>query len=607
MIGLVPQELTTDAFETPLATLRFSRGLFGKPPNPDHLAKVLKDLSLWDKKDSKIATLSGGMKRRLLIAKALSHEPQILFLDEPTAGVDVELRKDMWQLVRAMRASGVTIILTTHYIEEAEEMADRVGVINKGEIILVEDKRELMRKLGRKQLTLELHERIDAHSRRARRPPSHAGRRRQGTDLHLRHPERALRHHGPARRSQSRRAAIQGPAHDANLAGRYFRRSRGAEAMNLYAVRAIYLYEMARTGRTLLQSIVSPVVSTSLYFVVFGAAIGTRISEIDGISYGAFIVPGLIMLMLLTQSVTNASFGIYFPRFVGTIYEILSAPVSSFEIVLGYVGAAATKSIILGLIILATSGLFVPLRIAHPVAMLAFLMLTAFSFSLFGFILGIWADGFEKLQVVPLLILTPLTFLGGTFYSTSVLPPAWRTITLFNPLVYLISGFRWSFFDIADVNVAIEPGDDPAVSRGLPDDRLVDLQDRIPAQELAIAPAIHPVLAAIASAIATVRRAMSACRRSTIRPSSWTTPFCAFSGRSKAAMILRASSTSSGVGENAELQGAICRGWISVLPSKPRSRACWHSSAKPSGIAERHCRRRRGYRGHRRAPPRCSS
>ena len=225
--------------------------------------------------------------------------------------------------------------------------------------------------------------------------------------------------------------------------------------MNLYGVRAIYVYEMSRTGRTLFQSVVSPVISTSLYFIVFGAAIGSRITQIDGVSYGAFIVPGLIMLMLLTQSVTNASFGIYFPRFVGTIYEILSAPISSFEIVLGYVGAAATKSIVLGLIILATSFLFVPLHIEHPFWMLAFLLLTAVSFSLFGFILGLWADGFEKLQIVPLLIITPLTFLGGTFYSTSVLPPFWRTVTLFNPLVYLISGFRWSFFGIADVNVEV--------------------------------------------------------------------------------------------------------------------------------------------------------
>jgi ABC-2 type transport system permease protein len=225
--------------------------------------------------------------------------------------------------------------------------------------------------------------------------------------------------------------------------------------MNLYAVRAIYTYEMARTGRTLMQSILSPVISTSLYFVVFGAAIGTRIAEIEGVSYGAFIVPGLIMLLLLTQSVSNASFGIYFPKFIGTIYEILSAPISYLEIVLGYVGAAATKSVILGLIVLATAGLFVPLQIEHPFWMLAFLVLTSVSFSLFGFIIGIWADGFEKLQVIPLLILTPLTFLGGTFYSISVLPPFWQTVTLFNPLVYLISGFRWSFYGVADVPVGI--------------------------------------------------------------------------------------------------------------------------------------------------------
>jgi ABC-2 type transport system permease protein len=225
--------------------------------------------------------------------------------------------------------------------------------------------------------------------------------------------------------------------------------------MNLHAVREIYLFEMARTWRTLLQSIVSPVLSTSLYFVVFGAAIGSRIEQIDGVSYGAFIVPGLIMLSLLTQSISNASFGIYFPRFTGTIYEILSAPVSYLEVVLSYVGAAATKSIILGLIILATAALFVPLKIAHPVWMLFFLVLTALTFSLFGFIIGIWADGFEKLQLVPLLIVTPLTFLGGTFYSIDMLPPFWRAVTLFNPVVYLVSGFRWSFYGIADVSVAV--------------------------------------------------------------------------------------------------------------------------------------------------------
>ena len=225
--------------------------------------------------------------------------------------------------------------------------------------------------------------------------------------------------------------------------------------MNLRAIRAIYAFEMARTRRTLVQSIVAPVISTSLYFVVFGAAIGTRIAEIDGVSYGAFIVPGLVMLTLLTQSVTNASFGIFFPRFTGTIYEILSAPISAFEIVVGYVGAAATKSIVLGLIILATAALFVPLRIAHPAWMLAFLVLTAVTFSLFGFVLGLWAEGFEQLQFVPLLIITPLTFLGGTFYSVSVLPPAWQTVTLFNPVVYLVSGFRWSFYEIADVHVGV--------------------------------------------------------------------------------------------------------------------------------------------------------
>jgi ABC-2 type transport system permease protein len=223
--------------------------------------------------------------------------------------------------------------------------------------------------------------------------------------------------------------------------------------MNVHAVRAIYMFEMARTGRTLLQSIIAPVLSTSLYFVVFGAAIGSRMTEIDGVSYGAFIVPGLIMLSLLTHSISNASFAIYFPKFTGTIYELLSAPVSYLEIVLSYVGAAATKSIILGLIILATAGLFVPLRIVHPVWMIGFLFLTAITFSLFGFIIGIWADGFEKLQLVPLLIVTPLTFLGGSFYSIHMLPPLWQAISLFNPVVYLISGFRWSFYGTADVSV----------------------------------------------------------------------------------------------------------------------------------------------------------
>lgn len=228
--------------------------------------------------------------------------------------------------------------------------------------------------------------------------------------------------------------------------------------MNWHAVKAIYRFEMARTARTLMQSIIAPVISTVLYFVVFGGAIGSRIQEVGGVSYGSFIVPGLIMLSVLTHSISNASFGIYFPRFAGTIYEVLSAPISFVEIVLGYVGAAATKSIILGLIILATAGFFVDLHIAHPFWMALFLVLTAVTFTLFGFIIGIWADGFEKLQVVPLLVITPLAFLGGSFYSIDMLPPFWQTVSLFNPVVYLISGFRWSFYEISDVSLGVSLG-----------------------------------------------------------------------------------------------------------------------------------------------------
>ncbi|CAB3638059.1 ABC transporter permease [Achromobacter pestifer] len=228
--------------------------------------------------------------------------------------------------------------------------------------------------------------------------------------------------------------------------------------MNFYAIRAIYLFEMARAWRTLMQSVLSPVISTSLYFVVFGSAIGSHMVEIDGVSYGAFIVPGMIMLSLLTQSIANASFGIYMPRFSGTIYEIHSAPISYVEIVMGYVGAAASKSIILGLIMLATARLFVSFEVAHPIWMLSFLVLTAVTFSLFGFIIGVWADGFEKLQIIPLMIITPLTFLGGTFYSIKMLPPFWQTATLFNPVVYLVSGFRWAFYGVSDVSLGVSVG-----------------------------------------------------------------------------------------------------------------------------------------------------
>jgi len=228
--------------------------------------------------------------------------------------------------------------------------------------------------------------------------------------------------------------------------------------VNLRSPATIYRAEMARTGRTLLQSILAPVISTSLYFIVFGAVIGARIQNVEGVQYGAFIVPGLIMMLLLMQSISNASVGIYFPKFTGTVYEILSAPISSIEIVIGYVGAAATKSLILGLIILVTAGFFVQLQIVHPVWMVAFLVLTSITFSLFGFIIGVWADSFEKLNIFPLLIVTPMTFLGGAFYSLSLLPPFWQTVTLFNPVVYLISGFRWSFYGVADVDVSISLG-----------------------------------------------------------------------------------------------------------------------------------------------------
>ncbi|PCJ46513.1 MAG: hypothetical protein COA74_13530 [Gammaproteobacteria bacterium] len=403
-IGLVPQELTTEAFESVFATVTFSRGLFGKSANPAYIEKILRQLSLWDKRDSRMMDLSGGMKRRVMIAKALSHEPEILFMDEPSAGVDVELRRDMWNMIRDLRDGGTTIILTTHYIEEAEEMADRIGIISQGKIILIEEKKLLMQKLGKRQLTLVLQTPIDSI------------------------PE------------QLSHLALELMKDGHELLYSFDTQSEDSGIANL------------------MQSVASPVLSTSLYFVVFSSAIGSRMGDIDGVSYGAFIIPGLVMLTLLSESISNASFGIFFPKYSGTIYEILSAPISSVEIVIGYVGAAATKSIVLGFLILITARFFVDYEIAHPFWMTAFLVLTAVTFSLFGFIIGIWSDNWQKLQVIPLMVVTPLAFLGGSFYSISMLPPIWQTITLFNPVVYLISGFRWSFYGTADVDIGMSVG-----------------------------------------------------------------------------------------------------------------------------------------------------
>src|SRR5574337_598613 len=300
-----------------------------------------------------------------------------------------------------------------------------------------------------------------AAARRAAAGPAGLRRRavggRRATRLPLRRPRRARADRRTAAPAGGARHRLQGPADGADLARGHLRQP-GAQVMNLHAIRAIYRFEMARTWRTLLQSIASPVISTSLYFVVFGSAIGSRMAQIDGVDYAAFIVPGLIMLSILTESLSNASFGIYMPRFSGTIYEVLSAPISALEIVIGYVGAAASKSIVLGLLMLATARLFVDFGIAHPLWMIGFLVLTSVTFSLFGFVIGVWADGFEKLQIVPAMIVTPLAFLGGSFYSIHMLPPLWQQVTLFNPVVYLVSGFRWSFYGVADVSVPLSLG-----------------------------------------------------------------------------------------------------------------------------------------------------
>ncbi len=454
LIGLVPQEIAVEPFETVMNTLRFSRGLFGKAPDDAHLEKVLKSLTLWDKRDAKLNELSGGMKRRVLIGKALSHGPRILFLDEPTAGVDVNLRREMWEVVRNLRADGVTIILTTHYLEEAEEMADRIGIIDKGRLLLVQDTAKLMHEFGRKRLTVELAEPLTAL------PEALADHgltlSADGTHVSYDYDTRADRS-GIARLLAGFAAAgigVRDLETEQSSLEEVFLRLVEDIGMNWRALRTIFQHEMARFYRTPWESLASPVVSTVLYFVVFGAAIGGRIQSVEGVSYGAFIVPGLIMLTVLQQSISNASFGIFFPKFVGTMYEILSAPVSFIEVVMGYVGAAALKSVIIAVVIYFTALFFVDIPLVHPIWALGFLILTAFGFSLFGFLLGIWAKDWQQLQFIPLMVITPLVFLGGAFYSASMLPPFWQGVAHLNPVLYLISGFRWAFFGMADVPVA---------------------------------------------------------------------------------------------------------------------------------------------------------
>ena len=427
------------------------------------------------------------MKRRVMIAKALSHEPDILFLDEPTAGVDVELRRDMWELVRKLRADGTTIILTTHYIEEAEEMADRVGVISRGELIAVDEKKRADGEDGQEDAR--------HHARRAARPPFRpslpSGTLRLEDDGHVlcyefdSHAERT----GIA--SLMRRLTDLGIAykdlstHQSSLEDIFVElvhRPR-SQRMNGHGIAAIYRFEMARWRRTLWQSLITPVITTALYFVVFGSALGSRMTEMDGVSFGSFIVPGLTLLSVFMQSIFNASFGIYFPKFTGTIYELLSAPISSFEAVLAYVGAAVDQvgdpgagdarhgdSVRAGAGRSPAGDDPVPARDQRPASA------CSASRSACG------RKNFEQLQIIPMLVITPLTFLGGAFYSVKALHEPFRTITLFNPVVHLISGFRWSFYSIADVpvwsSVAGHAGDHRRLHGG---DRL-DVPDRLPAQ-----------------------------------------------------------------------------------------------------------------------------
>ena len=499
-IGLVPQELTTDAFETVWATVTFSRGLFGRAPNPAHIEKVLRDLSLWDKRKDRIMTLSGGMKRRVMIAKALSHEPEILFLDEPTAGVDVELRRDMWALVRRLRDER----RDDHPDHALHRRGRGDGRSHRhhqqGRADPGRGEGEADAEAGQAAADAEPAGADDGDPRGAPSLAVGVEGRGERAGVHLRRQEWTLRHPVAAAADGGPRDRVQGSEHAPELAGGDLRqpgqRPRGGPTMtgrvfnmnglafNRHGVWAIYRFEMARFMRTLLQSVVTPVITTSLYFVVFGSAIGSRMSRVDGVPYGAFIVPGLIMLSLFTASISNASFGIYFPKFTGTIYELLSAPISFVEMIIGYVGAAATKSILLGLIILGTAAFFVPVQIRHPLWMIAFLLLTATTFSLFGFVIGIWAKGFEQLQLIPMLVVTPLTFLGGAFYSIDMLPAdlahgravqPGRLPDQRLPLELLRHGGR---------RRGRQPGDDVRVPADLAGGGGLDVQDGVPAEEV---------------------------------------------------------------------------------------------------------------------------
>ena len=450
-IGLVPQELTLEQFETVFNNVSYSRGLYGKKPNPKHIEKILKQLSLWDKKDSRLRQLSGGMKRRVLIAKALSHEPTILFLDEPTAGVDVELRQDMWRVVGSLREIGVTIILTTHYIEEAEAIADRVGVINQGEIIVIDETKELLKKMGHKKLTVEFQNEI-----------SEIPNQLQKYDLTLGKNKMSIEYIYNVQAKQTGITNLLQDLKDAGLKLKDLKTEQSTlEKIFVSLVRennafkAIYLHEMDRFRRTLLQSLISPVLSTSLYFIVFGSVIGGYVEKIDGISYGSYIIPGLLMLTLLTQSISNTSFGIFFPKFNGTIYEILAAPISTLEVVLAFVGAGTSKTLIIGLVIFITSLFFVEVHVKYPLLMIFLLVLVSFTFSLFGFLIGLMSSNFEEISIIPTLVITPMVFLGGSLYSLDMLPPFWQTVTYFNPVVYLINGLRFAFYGVSDFNIWI--------------------------------------------------------------------------------------------------------------------------------------------------------